>query len=281
MFRQTLYIFIDIRQNIFLAKGTEMSRQKRKTLYYKNYAEDFVISRKQNFILPPDYKWVNNNFGCRILSGILYVIMIIFAFVYLKFALHVTVENKSVLKKCKGQGFFLYGNHTQPVGDVLNPAVLMFPKHIYMIASRANLGIPVLGGMLPLLGALPVPDSMEGVKRICEAVDRRIHEKCCVVIYPEAHVWPWYTKIRPFPATSFRFPVQCDVPGFVMTTTYRKRKRRRKPDIKIYIDGPFYPDRRLSKKQQREKLCKEIYDCMEMRSKNSTYQYIHYEKERL
>ena len=57
-----------------------------------------------------------------------------------------------------------------------------------------------------------------------DAIKKRIEQKKCVVIYPEAHVWEYYTKIRPFPSTSFKFPVNCDVPAFCMTTTYYKRK---------------------------------------------------------
>ena len=71
--------------------------------------------------------------------------------------------------------------------------------------------------------------------------------KKCVVIYPEAHVWKYYTKIRPYPSTSFKFPVHCNVPAFCMTTTYYKRKLGKKPGIVVYIDGPFMLDNNLTK----------------------------------
>ena len=104
-------------------------------------------------------------------------------------------------------------------------------------------------------------------------------EKKCVVIYPEAHVWPYYTGIRPFPASSFRFPVECGAPVFVMTTTYQKRKTGRTPKAKIYVDGPFWPDDSLKKKERQQHLRDQVYACMTERSKNSTYDYIRYVKE--
>lgn len=113
-----------------------------------------------------------------------------------------------------------------------------------------------------------------------DTVCNKINTNNCIVIYPEAHVWPYYTKIRPLENTAFKFQIFCDVPSFVMTTTYYKRKFCKKPGIKIYVDGPFIPDKNISKKEKHEKLSKEIYECMENRSKNSTYEYIKYIKEK-
>ena len=40
----------------------------------------------------------------------------------------------------------------------------------------------------------------------------------------------------------------------------------------IYIDGPFYPDKNLSVKENQEKLCEKVYETMCQRAKNSDYQ---------
>ena len=63
-----------------------------------------------------------------------------------------------------------------------------------------------------------------------------------------------------------------------MTTTYYKRKFGKKPGIIVYVDGPFNVDENLNKKEKQEKLFNQIYQCMENRSKNSTYEYVKYEK---
>lgn len=176
-------------------------------------------------------------------------------------------------------GYFLFGNHTQPIGDVFLPAIVCAPKRIYTIANPANLGIPVIGKLLPMLGALPIPNTTHGLRKFNLAVQQKIEEKHCVVIYPEAHVWPYCTWIRPFPASSFRFPVNCAVPAFCTTVTYQKKGTRKKPAVTVYVDGPFWPNQTLHPKEQQKQLQEQIYCCMQRRSQNSTYSYIQYEKE--
>ena len=116
------------------------------------------------------------------------------------------------------------------------------------------------------------------MKSFLSAVGKRASGKNCVVIYPEAHVWPYYTGIRPFEDTSLRFPCELDKPAFAMTVTYQKRRFGSRPKATIYLDGPFYPDKSLSLKQRRAELCNQVRSAMEERSKLSTYEYIRYVK---
>lgn len=198
---------------------------------------------------------------------------------YCKVFLHIKIENRSILKKYKDEGYFLYGNHTQVLGDVFIPAVVCNPKRIYTVASTANLGVPVIGRLLPFMGILPIPKNVSKTKNLLNAINKRIEGNSAVVIYPEAHVWPYYTEIRPFANTAFKFPVNYNSLSFCMTTTYQKRKIGSKPKITIYVDGPFFTDNTIEKKERADKLCKAIHECMEKRSKNSDYKYIKYERE--
>jgi hypothetical protein len=257
------------------------SERKTETRQYQSFTEDFVVSKNQSYQLPKNYVWVHNNVLYIIASRFLYLLALLFTFLYCRFSLHVKIKNRSVLRQYRKYGFFLYGNHTQPIGDAFIPARVLVTKHIYVVASPANLGIPILGPLLPMLGALPRPDSFSGIKKFHEAIRLRIAKKNCVVIYPEAHVWPWYTGIRPFSTAPFGFPVEDGSPSFCITTTYQQRKHGKKPGITIYVDGPFFPDGSLSKKKQKEKLRDAIHDCMELRSRNSKYQYIRYERRKL
>lgn len=251
-----------------------------KIRYYQSYTDDFIESHDQFLKLPDDYEWISENpFYCAA-SRLTYLLGRIFAFFYCRYGLHIKIENREILEECQDTGFFLYGNHTQIIGDAFIPIHVVTPRRGYAVVSPANLGIPVLGKILPYLGALPLPESFGGMKKLDGAIRQRIQEKSCVVLYPEAHVWPWYTGIRPLPAASFGFPVECAVPSFCMTTTYQKRRHGKKPDITIYVDGPFYPDTTRSRKEQKTGLRDEIYDCMSRRSRKSTYQYIIYKKEK-
>ncbi len=257
-----------------------MKEKNKKIIYYKTYNDDVITNQNQNYKLKSNYKWIHNNILYSLLSNFLYAFAYLVSCIYFKLIANVKVENKKLLTKYKKQGYFLYGNHTRPIGDVFLPAYVNKGKRIYTIVSPANLGIKVIGRVLPMLGAIPTADNIKDTKKMWEAVNTRIKEKKCIVIYPEAHLWPYYTKIRPFQTTAFNFPVYNNVPSFAMTTTYYKRKLRKKPGIKIYIDGPFMPDNNIPKKEREEKLCKEIYECMENRCKNNTYEYIEYKREK-
>ena len=93
-------------------------------------------------------------------------------------------------------------------------------------------------------------------------------------------MWPFYTGIKKFPAgnKSFKYATRNNLPIFTMTTTYHKASGRERPRIEAYIDGPFYPDVKLSDEENREKLMQEAYDSMVEASKYNTYEYFEYKK---
>ncbi len=243
--------------------------------YYREYSDDFVQSRNQDAGLPADFSWEQGNH--RLLSSALYWPLALSAFIYSRLILRIRVVNRKALREAGDEGFFLYGNHTQPIGDAFAPACHVFPRRIAGIADPSNLGIPVLGNLLPMLGAIIVPARTKDMKAFIDAVRYCIEKKRAVVIYPEAHVWPYCTFIRPFPDTSFRFPIDMNVPAFSMTTTYQRRMIGKKPRITVYIDGPFRTE--LSGKEGRRKLHEDIAAAMTARSHASTYEYIRYVKE--
>lgn len=237
-----------------------------------------VESRNQNYKVSETYRWVRKEPWFQVLSKMTYWLARLIGAIYCKCFLHISIKNREILKEYRHTGFFLYANHTQEIGDVFLPAWAVRPKRIYTVASTANMGIPVIGKLLPFLGILPVPESASQTRQFLSALDRRIREGCCVVIYPEAHVWPYYTKIRPFPDTSFRFPVEANVPAFCMTLTYQRRRFGKKPKITAYLDGPFLAEQGGHRKAGQKQLKEAIFACMQKRSRMSDYDYIHYVK---
>lgn len=200
------------------------------------------------------------------------------AFLYLKLYFGHKIVNKKVLKGFKDTGWFIYGNHTHFMADALIPTMISSPKDMYVIVHPNNVSMPYLGRVTPSLGALPLPDDAEAAKNFINAVEQRINEKHAVTIYPEAHIWPYYTKIRPFLDTSFRYPIKCKVPVFCFTNTYQKRRFRKTPRIVTYLDGPFYPDKNISSKLQREDLRNRVFETMVRRSEMNNVELIKYVK---
>ncbi len=247
---------------------------KNRVYTYKDFNDDFFDDGKTHE-LPKDYKWIKTDLISKVKSALVYSLAVLFGLVYCRLFLHIRIKNAKVLRSCK-TGFFLYGNHTQPVGDVFIPALCCFPKRIYTVVSPANFDIPVIGKILFPLGALPIPNSIKGMKDYYAAIAHRIEEKHPIIIYPEAHVWPYYTDIRPFSSVSFKYPEKYHVPAFVMTTTYQKRKIGKKPKMTVYINGPFSGSGSHAK-EKAEDLRNTVFDCMHENSKQSHYAYMQYE----
>lgn len=252
--------------------------KKENVRYYQQYTDDFEVTREQDLILSEDYRFIRDKRGERFLSAFIYSLAIIFGYPFCKLFLHTRYKNRKAFKAVKGEGAFIYGNHTQPVGDVFLPALACLPRRIYTVVSPANLGIPVLGRILPFLGALPLPDTLKGMKSFTKALEQRIGEKKIITIYPEAHVWEYCTQIRPFSEASFKYPAKLDKPVFAMTVTYQQRKLGKKPRTTVYIDGPFYAEKSLSPHRRAQYLHQKVCEAMENRSRHSNYDYIKYEK---
>lgn len=248
-----------------------------KTVQVRSWTEDVIESQNQNCTLPASYRWIREEWYFRLWAWISYRLVRGFGRLYCRWFLHLKFRNLECLHSFEKGGIFLYGNHTQPVGDVVIPALAVKPRRIYSIGSPANLGIPVIGKLLPAVGILPTPSDFHQTKEFYTAVQQRAQEGNCVVTFPEAHVWPFYTGIRPFPDSSFRFPVECGCPAFAMTTTYQKRRFGKKPGITVYLDGPFFPEPGLSPKEARKNLRDKIREAMITRSALSNVQYIRYE----
>ena len=245
----------------------------KKVLYYDSLNDDFFDDNKKHR-LSDDYVWIRRDLRSKFLSWLIYTLAIIFSNVYCRLFLHIKIVGAKVLRRQKG-GFFLYGNHTQPVGDVFDPALACFPKRIYTVVGAANMDLKFIGKILPYLGALPIPETLSGMKEFQRAIEYRINTGHPIVIYPEAHVWEYYTGIRPFSAVSFKYPIKLNAPVFCMTCTYQKRRFGKRPKMTVYIDGPFNVCGDTAK-QKSENLCATVHKCMSDRSKMSNFEYIEY-----
>ena len=186
---------------------------------------------------------------------------------------------KGKLKKCKKHGYFMYANHTQAFEDTFIPSLANYPKRNFLIVNPENISLKGTGWIVEMLGAIPVPSTVEATRGFLKEIEKRINQNHSITIYPEAHIWPFYTGIRNFKSVSFKYPVKLDKPVYSITNTYQSYGRKNdKIKIISYIDGPFYPDKNLKIKEATEKLRNEVYEQMKERSKNSNIEYIKYEK---
>lgn len=254
--------------------GKNKKRAEREAIYYGDELNDeFSTAQIEAKRIDGGWKYLRNPALCFFWYRIIATPI---AFFYTKIKYRHKIVGREKLKGMKGKGYFIYGNHTQILGDPLIPTFVCFPKRAHIIVHANNVSMPYLGRVTPYMGGLPLPDDMAATRNFSAAVEKRIKQGGAVFIYPEAHIWPYYTKIRPFGDASFSYPIKHGTPTFCFTNTYQKKGKRERPQIVTYIDGPFYPDGELPARKQRKALRDTVFDAMRKRAEASNVEWIKY-----
>ncbi|MCI8590533.1 MAG: 1-acyl-sn-glycerol-3-phosphate acyltransferase [Clostridiales bacterium] len=193
----------------------------------------------------------------------------------------VRVKNRSVILKLRG-GCFLYGNHTQNVIDAFLPTIAAFPKRCDVITARDAVSLPVIKHVVPALGGVPLPETYKDVRSFMDSIRRRLKRGHAIAIYPEAHIWPYYNKIRPFSEAAFTYPYRFGVPAVPFTVTYHKRKILSflPPVVTVVIGEPVFPNAALGKKEAMKQMRDEVYEQMCAAAEDS-YAHIQYVKKEM
>ncbi|MBD8923554.1 hypothetical protein EGR52_09120 [bacterium] len=252
-----------------------------KIIYYEDELNDeFSKSSIEPRIIDEKYKYVHKNPLWNLCSFVLQNILSVpIKILYAKIKFRIKYIGKEKIKPYKNEGYFIYGNHTQPFADTFIPSIPMYPKRNFLIVNPVNISLKGTGTLVEMLGAMPIPSNKSAMKNFLEAIKQKINKGYAITIYPEAHIWPYYTKIRQFKDVSFKYPVQLEKPAFCITNTYQSYgKNNKKIKIVSYIDGPFFPNKELTLKEQQKELRNKIYNCMDERSKNSNIEHIKYIK---
>ena len=129
-----------------------------------------------------------------------------------------------------------------------------------------------------MLGGIPIATSLHGMKGFTEALKNYSDRGKVVMIYPEAHIWPYYTGIRPFKDVSFKYPAKDGRPVFCFTRVFEKRRFSRRPKVAVYVDGPFFPQDGFSVKQNQKYLRECVYETMKKRAELNEVEYVKYVK---
>lgn len=258
---------------------------KNKTIYYSDELnDDFASLGIKKKPLGDDFEYIHKNILWNTCSFVIYrMIAQPLVFVFVKVAHRQRFKNRKVLKTAKKTGAFIYANHTNMLLDAFVPNIVKLRKRGYILVGPDTTSIPGLKNIVEMVGAIPLGQTLSENKEMLECINHRIAKnKGFITIYPEAHIWPYYTGIRDFKAGSFSYPCYTDTPVFAMTNCYQKKLIGKHPKVVTFVDGPFYPDKNLPMKERKEKLRKQCYDTMVKRAKeNSTYSYIVYEKKDL
>lgn len=257
--------------------------KKTKIAYYSDERrDDFNEVGLKRVPVPEGYKYKRTNPINNFFSGILYH-GIAKPFIGLYCVCHgIRIKGRKNLKLLEGQGAYIYSNHVS-ISDVFKfqAQVFFFGRRVNILGYSDSLSMPIVRNLCRALGYLPLPlkDDLKNMIALTDAMDFYIKKRQYVLIYPEAHIWPYYTKIRNFSSGSFNYPAMSEAPVVPLVTTWRKPKIGKKPKQTIYIGQPIFPLEELSASDNKNYLYEECLKAMKKMSESiEQFEYIKYIK---
>ena len=255
-----------------------------KIIYYEDELNDDFAGTKINAnIVDNSFKFTHKGVLWTFFSSVVYYLFVVpIVWIYIKLLLRVKFVNKKALKpfKKKKIRYYIFGNHTSFAADAFSPNLLSLPTRNKILVSPDTVSIKGIKTFIQMLGAVPVPSGKDGIRNLLRAVDY-YHTRYNITIYPEAHIWPYFTGVRNFKETSFLYPVRHNAPVFAVFTAYTKPKGFlalfRKANFTTYISDPIYPNLEKPKKEAQKELRDKVYNFMkECSNKYSTYKVVDY-----
>ncbi|MGI6201809.1 MAG: lysophospholipid acyltransferase family protein [Eubacteriales bacterium] len=266
-----------------------MVKDKNKKVFYYDdeLCDDFAGLNIKRCTVDKNFRYLRNSLLWRLCSLFLYYFVAYpIVWFYMRVLMRVRFVNKEAVRQCGKNPYFLYGNHTG-FFDAFTPNLISFPRRNKIIVAADTVSIKGIKNLVQMLGAVPIPTDISGIKNFVRAVDT-YHKSHNITIYPEAHICPYYNGIRPFSDASFGYAIRHNSPVIAFFTAYSKPKGflswLRKANITFYVSNPLYPDEGLAGREARKNLRDKVYNFMLEKSKHSNYEvvkYIRREKERI
>ncbi len=253
---------------------------KKKVFYYTDEInDDFGNTIKRLKPLPTNYVYVKKSLFSKLASFLLYRVVVrpvVWVYVKVKF------RHKFVGKKaCAAEkaGCFLYKNHVMLAGDAFIPNVIAVRKRNYIVTGKETNSLGAILPLLRALGNIPLGQNAAQSVAMLKCMRQRVKEGASITIYPEAHIWPYYTGIRPFSDASFRYAVMLKTPVYCATSCFQKKRFGKTPRVVTFIDGPFYPEAGMGRAEAARYLRDKCYEAMCARvAAHSTYAAHEYRK---
>lgn len=257
-------------------------QKEKKTVYYSDeLGDDFAGTNIKCESVDESFKFIRRGIIFRICAFLFYyAVALPLVWFYERIILRVRFVNRRAVRKYRKTPYFLYGNHTGWY-DAFTPCLISAPRKNSTVVSADAVSIKGLRCIVQMLGAIPVPTTYRAMRKFSEAVDH-YHKRYNITVYPEAHIWPYYTGVRRFSDTSFSYAVKHGCPVFAFFTAYTEPKGFlacfRRANATVYVSDPILPDTSLPPHEARRDLRDRVYAFMLEKSALSTYSVIEYVK---
>ncbi|MFA5676028.1 MAG: glycosyltransferase [Christensenellales bacterium] len=213
------------------------------------------------------YRFINRNIFFRIGSWLLfYIIAIPLLDIVSMLFFGLKIHGKKNLRFLKS-GAVTVTNHVHYLDSPM-VACTLFPRKPLFATLKNNLEIPVIRRIIRLLGGVPIPESPKALHAFMESMRTQLLKGRIVHFYPEASLWPWHNKLRPFKNGAFHLAVKSGVPVVPMVFTFRNSKGllsklRKKPLVDLNIGKPEYPAKSGTERSKMLEMRTAVHNAME------------------
>lgn len=211
------------------------------------------------------YTFLESGFLFSLFSNLLYLIAYPILTILDKILFNFKVYGRENIKAIKGAKITV-SQHIQYIDCSMVGLANRFKK-TYFTALEDSFKIPVVGGIMRLLNAIPIPKDIKYTRTFMNGIDNLLKEGKTVHIYPEGSLILYSEKTRPFKDGAFDFAVRNNVPIVPLSFKYSEptgiRKHFKKhPFLSLYVLPAEYPDLTLSTPVAIKELKNRVYQKM-------------------
>lgn len=125
--------------------------------------------------------------------------------------------------------------------------ILLFPRKMVFTSVEFLFRRPVVGPLIRILGSVPVPSSLSGMRRFISEMTHAVQNGRTVCIYPEGELVPYCGQLREFRDGAFLIAARAGVPVVPVLITQREcrglwKALKKKPCLTITAERPIVPD---------------------------------------
>lgn len=214
-----------------------------------------------NFEIKDSYKYISDNKIFNAVSDLLFIIITPILWILNKVMFGFEVQGKENIRKVAG-GKITISNHIHYMDCTMN-GLINFPERTYFPTLASNFKIPVIRHLIRLLYAIPIPKKQRHKEKFYNQIKKALKDGKIIHMYPEASLWPYYEKIRPFKKGAFKIAVETNCP--IVPILYRFEEPdgifalyKRKKCIHAKVLPPVYPNTELEKNERIRDLEKRV-----------------------
>ncbi|MFF5288897.1 glycosyltransferase [Paractinoplanes globisporus] len=175
-------------------------------------------------------------------TGFYYGVAVPLLFLWTRVVLGVRSEGKSHLPR---GGALTVCNHVHLLDSVL-VGLALFPRRVVFTTAPMNLENRWYGGIVRLLGGVPVPLTPAGLTQFFSELELFLAKGQIVHFFPEGELKPYDTSLRDFKRGAFHLAALARVPVVPLSIRFTpprglRRLVRRKPTMVIVLGEPIVP----------------------------------------